>query len=378
MKFKRETKMAMFAYGCIATVYIGLIYAFASMLFANNQEFDIKKAILMVFVFCATSIMMYKGTKDIKSDYLKALAMFLIPTIIVFSFKDCIELAVFLMLGYFICGGIYKVTPEPKKIGNKIFKLLAIVTLCIAILIATSYLLGGIIGQELIKTSNQYNSKGFIEIPSGAIYLFSTINNFGSNAALLIASLLFISFATKEIIKETIVKYKPTDKETGDLIKGTVAIFITILILTMGIQYEYKKNIEVNHASMLIDTNLKVKNILLDDSNTDVKAEKINKELNKIDTRSALSYYYITDILNIGSEYTKETQNVTDIKAINVKYADKIDMLDARIVENEYKLQNIVYNIIFGLFAMFILLEIYEEIRIINMLKENEKVKESK
>lgn len=264
-EFKRETKIAIFTYGCIATIYIGILYIFSMFLFPNifglSKVFDMKTIMLFGFVFVATLIGVYKGTKGIKDNYIKAISIFAIPTIIVLLFKDTIPMAVILLLVCYMVSGIYKVTPKATKSFMKILKLITIVVIVATLILSIGLILGQILNRD--------------------IYNMTISLNLEKNIALMVAGILFMSFATKEVIKEVLVKYKPTDREIGSLISGTVVLFFVMVVLTSLVQYTYKLN---------------------------------NQE-------------------------------------------------------------NVMYDILLGLFSLFILIEIYEEIRIIQMLKKKEKVK---
>lgn len=267
-ELKRETKMAIFTYGCIATIYIVILYIFSMFLFQNVSElgnvFDTKTVALMVFVFVAGVIGMYKATKEIKSDYIRAMAIFVVPTIILLLFKDGISMAVVLMLAFFMISRIYKVTPEGNNILLKIFKLLSVVVVVLAVLLSIGLLVNQVIGnnEDLLR------QLAISRILENAI-------------SLIIAAMLFMSFATKEIIREVLAKYKPTDKEIGSLVSGTIVLFFVMVVLTSMIQYVYKLS---------------------------------NQE-------------------------------------------------------------NVIYNVVLGLFSLFVLIEIYEEIRIVKMLNTKEKEK---
>ncbi len=404
-EFKRETKMAIFTYGCIATIYIGILYIFSIFLFPENNvglitnyirdySIDAKTAVLMIFVFIATAIGVYKGTKEIKSDYIRGLAIFLIPTIIVLLFKDSISMAVILMLGYFMVKGIYRVTHEPKKTRIKILKLVLVVALVVTLLLSMGALIGTIANNgfedifgmdDSTSQEDSYNNQGFIERPNNMIYYMYLFSNPEKNIALIIAALLFMSFATKEVIKEVIAKYKPTDREIGSLISGTVVLFFAMVVMTSVIQFTYKNNKPQSEANVLREFNFNIKNILLDTStsneikelNLEFQFNKLDNMLNSFQEGSTLTFIYVIDMSTIILEYNLEKDGVEDkekLQHIDQKYAEKISQLPNRIIENNIKQQNVIYNIMLGLFALFILIEIYEEIRIVQMLNQSKKL----
>lgn len=296
---KRETKMAIFTYGCIATIYMGILYIFSIFLFPTifkiSKILDIKTIALMIFVFVASIIGMYKGTKGIKSNYIRGLAIFAVPTIIVLVFKDTIAIPVLLMLGYFMINGIYKVTPKVNKIWMKILKFLLVLVVTVIVLISVGELIGLIGGSGLISSTTDFIF--------GKLGIASLETILSKNIALIIAALLFMSFTTKEIIKEVINNYKPTDREIGSLISGTVVLLFVMIALTSVIQFKYQYNMQ--------------------------------------ESRGYISNNLYNNDVNIVAESSANTQNA-------------------------------MYDIAVGLFSLFMLIEIYEEVRIVQMLKPKE------
>lgn len=415
-KISRETKMSMLTYGGVFSAYAVILYVFLLFLFpdtigmfqikelVNAYNISLNKAFIIAFIYIATIIAIYKVTKDMKSNYIKAVSMFVIPSMIILIFENHLNTIVILMAMAFMVRGIYKITPKVNKLWVKLLKF---VIISISIIIV-SVIIIEIKNNYLLIQINQpltYNAQGFLEVSKKMIYDIYLMFKFDETTTIVIAAFLFMSFTTKEIIKEVLNTYKPTDKEIGNLVLGTIIIFIVVVISTSSIQYVYKMNMPKGNEKKLMQINRQIKDMLINENlNLDSKSitkETVEIKFNKIilkvlnassqysyddmelmdvgsselSEKSVLSFIYTVDLSKIMLEYNKKIYNITDknkIQQINNETILLIDALENRIIENNIKVQSAIYNLMLGLLGMFVIIEIYEQIRIVKMLKNKE------
>lgn len=398
---KKQISMKIFTYTCISTIYLAIIYMLSMVVFAdkffmvtvNNiietHNADIRMTILMLFVFISCVIILRKITSKMQSNYLKIILIVVLPFILVTQLREQIISLVVIVFTMAISFLIYQIMPKIKDKTLKKIQMVIYLIVAIIIFILISQFISSNINN--LKEMNYIPQEEYLDkvqlndtknVVSGT-YMLNLVESMDIYLSLIAILIAFMMFGTKEIVKDVIKKYNPSQEEIKSIIKGLKILFIFFVVTTVLFISIYDKNKTNDVLPSMQSLNEEIELVLKENTDQKIINEKLNEvflkleDIEKIDIKNTesktLFALYTLDITQFMINFKTDVKNINNESLDLIpNYLGEIEKINVNVRNNNQIIQRTNNNLIIILFVLFILIEVYEFVIITKFFKDSQ------